>query len=402
MDALRLIVREMNGARHIAALLNDRLCEYYVEEQSGESLVGAIFLGRVERVLPGVSAAFVKLGLEHNGFLPIHETDCFHQRQGKAPLMTGDDVLVQVKKDAKGDKGAYLTRDITLVGQYAILMPLSGFVGVSKRVTDESERKAAVALGKRLSAGRFGLIVRHAALFASESDIQCELQTLQARWQAIEAAAPCRRAPSLMERDAGMVATLIRDYAARYQCSVDAASPRPQDIPQSVEWNQLPDMELEALWRGKRVDAESKLALSRRVALPGGASLVIDEREALQTIDLNSGGNVTPTGDGELPLEQNLAAVPEIARQIRLRNLSGILLVDFIDMKTDDERERVLAAMRESVRDDRVKTVVHGFTSLGLLEMTRRRTRESLLEALSVPCTRCGATGRVAPDGASR
>ena len=400
MDTMRLIVRSQGDTAHIAVMIGERLTEYYVEQQSAESLVGAIFLGRVERVLPGVSAAFVKLGLPSNGFLPLRESPAFHKRQGDKPLMTGQELLVQVKKDEKGDKGAFLTRDITLVGQYAILLPLSGFVGVSKRVTDADDRAAALALGKRLSGGRFGLIVRHAALFATEAAITEELDALDKRWQAIAQAATCRLAPSLMERDSGMLATLLRDYAARYQCEVNADVQRPNDVPTEAAWNRLTPIELDALWQGKHIDAEVSSALGRRVPLAGGASLVIDEREALQTIDLNSGGNVTPTGEYALPLEQNLAAVPEIARQLRLRNLSGIILVDFIDMKTDEERAQVLEAMAQSVRDDRVKTVVHGFTDLGLMELTRKRTRESLSGALTQPCPHCGETGRVrVPDG---
>ncbi|MEG2481543.1 MAG: ribonuclease E/G, partial [Clostridia bacterium] len=154
-------------------------------------------------------------------------------------------------------------------------------------------------------------------------------------------------------------------------------------------------VELEALWQGKRIDAELSKALNRRVELAQGGSLVIDEREALQTVDLNSGSVVKAVGEEALPLAQNLQAVPEIARQIRLRNLSGILLVDFIDMSSDEERAQVQEAMTEAVRDDRVKTVVHGFTSLGLLEMTRKRTRDTLRDSLTEPCQYCHESGRM-------
>ena len=392
---MRLLTRGGGGSEHIAVLIDDQLCEYYVEAQNAQSMVGAIFLGRVERVLPGVNAAFVRLGLAQNGFLPSRESDSFHARQGKAPLVTNEELLVQVKKDEKGDKGAYLTRDVTLVGQYVILMPMSGFVGVSKRVTDEGERKRALALGKRLGGGERGLIVRHAALFASEDEIAEELQALQDKWQAVAQAATWRRAPSLMLKDADMLTTLLRDYSARYECTVSSVAPRPAELSPDVGWETLTPIELDALWQGKRIDAEVKAAVRRRVELAGGASLVIDEREALQTIDLNSGGNVTPASEGGLALEQNLAAVPEIARQIRLRNLSGILLVDFIDMKTDEDRALVMDAMHAAVQDDRDKTVIHGFTSLGLLEMTRKRTRESLTSALCEPCSRCHESGWV-------
>lgn len=398
-EAMKLLLREDGGERRAALMLGGRLCEYYSETGDAQSLVDAIFLGTVERVLPDVNAAFVKLGLEHNGFLPMSETESFIRRQGRCPLVSGRDVIVQVKKDAKGDKGAFLGRDITLAGQYAVLMPLSGFTGASKRITDGDEREAALALGKRLSDGRFGVIVRHAALSASDAEVAAELQTLWERWQSVSEAAEHRKAPALLLRDADIASALMRDYAARYDIEVYAAAPRREDAPQSVIWNELTQIELQAAWQGARVDAEVSAALQRKVPLSGGGSLVIDEREALQTIDLNSGTNVTAPEGMSLALFQNLAAVGEIARQIRLRALSGIIIVDFIDMQTDDERERVIEAMREAVKDDRVKTVVHGFTELGLLELTRKRTRESLSEALGETCAACGGSGRAKKKG---
>ncbi|MEG2208666.1 MAG: ribonuclease E/G [Clostridia bacterium] len=390
-ETMRLIKRGMRTA----VLVEERLSEYYEEPDSAESLVGALFLGRVERVLPAVKAAFVRLGLKQNGFLPLQESESFHKHCGPAPLMSDQELIVQVKKDAKGDKGAFLTRDIALPGEFVLLMPQNTFIGVSKRVMRENERARARELGAHIADGRFGVIVRHAALFAPQSEVLEEAEEIWSRWQVLAAQAKHLRAPALLHREPDMLSVLLRDYAARYDCEINADTPCSDALPKSAVWRQQSEGELEALWRAKRVDDQLALALNRRVELAGGGSLVIDEREALQTIDVNSGSAVHSQKGESLALVQNLAAVPEIARQLRLRNLSGIVLVDFIDMETEEQRSTVRAAMEEAVSGDRVKTVVHAFTSLGLLEIARRRTRESLLDALTEPCAACHGMARV-------
>lgn len=394
-EAFRMLVRAQNGKTQTALLAENRLIEYYEETLAGDSLVGAVFLGRVERVLPDVKAAFVRIGLKQNGFLPIREADSFHRNMGDCPLVTGQEILVQVKKDPKGDKGAFLTRDIALAGQYGLVMPRNRFIGLSKRITDAADRTRAKALGERIANGRFGLIVRHAALLADEQAVREEVEETWARWQSLVQSAACSKAPQLMQRELTMAAVLHRDYAARHEIELltDSAA-------LAENGNVLSPIEMEAAWRAARVDVQLKEALLRRVPLSDGGFLVIDEREALQTIDVNSGSAVKADAGQSLALSQNLAAVPEVARQIRLRGLSGIVLVDFIDMDTEAERDCVLAAMEAAVADDRVKTVIHGFTHLGLLEMTRKRTRDSLLMSLTTPCGSCRETGRIyASDG---
>lgn len=384
-----LILVKAAGEKKLIAFLQDgMLMEYHQQDDAPESLVGAIFLGRVERVLPQVKAAFVKLGLRQNGFLPIREQDGYHQLMGDSPLVTGSDVLVQVKKDPKGDKGAFLTRDVALPGQYVLLMPNNRHIGVSKRIEDENDRAAAKALGKKLADGRFGLIVRHAALFARESDIRDEAEALYEGWKSLADSAPFRKAPELLEAPDSSLNALVRDYGARYKLEIisDTAIP---------DARQVAPEELDLIWRRSKVEHQLKQALARKVELKGGGNLMIDQREALHTIDVNSASNVQAAEGMSLPLHQNLSAVREIARQIRLRNLSGIVLVDFIDMDTEAERQAVLAAMEDAVRDDRVKTVIHGFTRLGILEMTRKRTSDTLLEALSAPCKHCGGSGHI-------
>ena len=391
---LRLLVQGSRESTRIALLDETRLLEFYQEDTGMESLVGSVFLGRVERVLPDVKAAFVKLGLAQNGFLPLREAESYHRACGNAPLLTGQDVLVQVKKDPKGEKGAFLTRDIGLPGQYVLLMPKNRFVGLSRRVTDENDRTRAREMGKRIADGRFGLIVRHAALFAPVAEVQAEAEALWQMWCEIERHAQYVKAPALLHAEPSMISILLRDYAARHPIEVLSRLEPPETPPQGVTWRTLTAVEMEAAWSAARVEKQVDEALCRRAAARGG-SLVIDEREALTTIDVNSGSAVTAAGRESLAMEENLRAAAEAARQIRLRNLSGILLIGFIDMQSDAERARVLAAMEEAASDDRVKTVIHGFTSLGLLEMTRKRTCDTLSDTLTQPCDACHGTGRV-------
>ena len=392
---LRLLFQGSPESTRIALLDETRLLEFYQEDTGAQSLVGSVFLGRVERVLPDVKAAFVKLGLRQNGFLPLREAESYHRTSGSASLMTGQDVLVQVKKDPRGEKGAFLTRDIGLPGQYVLLMPKNRFVGLSRRVTGEEDRARAQALGRRIADGRFGLIVRHAALFAPVAEAQAEAEALWQMWCEIERHAQYVKAPALLHQEPSMISVLLRDYAARHPIEVLSRLEPPETPPQGVTWRTLTAVEMEAAWSAARVEKQVDEALCRRVPLPGGGSLIIDEREALTTIDVNSGSAVTAAGGETLAVEENLRAAAEAARQIRLRNLSGILLIDFIDMQSDADRGRVLAAMEQAASDDRVKTVIHGFTSLGLLEMTRKRTRDTLSDTLTQPCDACHATGRV-------
>ena len=379
-NGMQILVREAGERTETALMTGGKLMEYDLRDAKQQSLVGTLFLGRVERVLPDIKAAFVNIGRSLNGFLPIRESDSFHALNGKAPLVTDHEIIVQVKKDEKGGKGAFLTRDITLPGQYLLLMPMSRFVGVSKRIEDPAQHAAAKALGKQIAADRFGVIVRHAALTARKAAVLQEAEELFQLWQDTTAYVQHTKAPAVLMEDVPYHQILTRDYSARYEVSVLTSQ---QTTPDN----------LDALWQGSRIPQQLKEALMRKVVLPGGASLVIDEREALHTIDVNSGGNVTAQEGQTLALTQNLAAIPEIARQIRLRNLSGIVLIDFIDMDTADEHQQVAKALAEALGNDRIKTVLHGFTSLGLMELTRKRTGPSLREMLTQPCKHCGGTG---------
>lgn len=305
---LRLLFQGSPESTRIALLDETRLLEFYQEDTGAQSLVGSVFLGRVERVLPDVKAAFVKLGLRQNGFLPLREAESYHRTSGSASLMTGQDVLVQVKKDPRGEKGAFLTRDIGLPGQYVLLMPKNRFAGLSRRVTGEEDRARAQALGRRIADGRFGLIVRHAALFAPVAEAQAEAEALWQEWCEIEQHAQYVKAPALLHQEPSMISVLLRDYAARHPIEVLSRLEPPETPPQGVMWRTLTAVEMEAAWSAARVEKQVDEALCRRVPLPGGGSLIIDEREALTTIDVNSGSTVTAADGEDLAMEENLRA----------------------------------------------------------------------------------------------
>lgn len=387
-----LLSRTRNGETRIALLSQGKLVEYYREPAQSASVVGNLYVGQVECVLKDVGAAFVKIGLEKNGFLPLREQESFCNEANGGALKTGQAVLVQVKKDPRGDKGAFLTRDIVLPGQYLLLMPNNRYYGVSRRVDQPQEAARARSLGQDLAQNRFGVVVRHAALSARREDVQREADELWERWLHIKQSAQSARPPALAYREPGMLEVLTRDYAARHELAVFS------DDAQALPGQAVTPQEMDERWRACGVERQLSAALERVVPVPGGGTLVIDEREALTTIDVNSGVCVTAAPGESLALAENLRAVGEAARQIRLRNLSGVILVDFIDMGSDAEREQVQAALSQALADDRVKSVLHGFTRLGLMEMTRKRTRDSLLFTCTKPCAACAQTGRVRVD----
>ena len=394
---MKIFARTANHRREIAALCDGRLMEYIQEDAGAVSLVGTVLLGSVERVLPPVGAAFIKIGQPLNGFLPLTEKESFERNDSRAPLRTGTEVLVQVKKDAQGEKGAFLTRDIALPGLYCIYMPLNRHVGVSGRVKNEEDREKLAALGRELAA-EGGMIMRHAALGTKPEEITEELEGLRALWQEIVKKAAHSKPPAVLYQEPSAFSALLRDDAARYHLSVlaDSEAYRAELPTANTPFDLQSDIEMEALWQGAGIARQLTEALGRQVQLKGGGTLVIDEREALTTIDVNTARRVGTECEQGLGFVQNMEACEEVARQIRLRNLSGILLIDFIDMESDQEREQVQNALGEALAKDRTKTVLHGFTRLGLFEMTRKRTRESLSQLLTVPCTVCRETGRSA------
>lgn len=380
-----IIIHEKNGTLFGALVENGVLCEYWQEEET--PLSGQIMKGRVERYIPGMKSTFVSIGMEKNGFLPMHE-----QLEEK-PLPTGQEILVQIKKDPQGTKGAYLSQKIALPGETCIYLPLQHRVGISSKIDDEQQRRSLQEMAERLCGDGEGLIMRTHAVDASEEQIYREMVTLKEEWKNLQQESMKHIAPWCAEIRNNGIARMLADYADRVDRIVT-------DVPMISECysgqiscdNYTGQTDLFELYSiGKQLDK----ALWPNVWLKSGGYLVVDACEAMTVIDVNTGKFV---GSGQLEetlFKLNLEACQTIARQVRLRNLSGIILIDFIDMKEEAHYLKVQEALKEAFREDRQKTVLHGFTSLKLFEMTRKRNAPPLAQWLTEPCPHCQGTGRL-------
>lgn len=369
--------------REIAVWEDGRLCEYLIDdEQAGAA--DTIILGRVVRVVSGMQAAFVDIGQEKNGFLPLKEKSMTFDGQ---PVREGDRVPVQIKREAHEQKGAFLSRDITLCGMYLILMPMNRYIGVSSRIESDELKSELRAYGKELSQGRFGLVMRAACEHASAESVAEELDVLCRRWEQVRRDIIAAPAPSVVYRQGTVLESVLRDYAPR---GIDEIVTDDAALAQKLAAS-FPVTERAPMIEDIHVQRDK--ALGRFVWLKSGGSLMIDHCEAMTVIDVNSGKFTGKRQLDDTLLAINLEACGEIARQLRLRSVGGVIVIDFIDMKTDADREKVRAALESALADDRAKTVVHGFTALGLMEMTRKRTRPSLREVMTVPCSHCCGNG---------
>ena len=363
-------IRKAEGM-DIAVVEDGRLVEYFPAEDEASS--EAIILGKVERMMPGMKAAFVQIGQEKCGFLPLEERNC----PDLPKLQTGMAVLVQVRKEAQGVKGAFLSRDINLCGEFVLFTPMNRMTAVSSRITKEKHRKALKDLAKDIAGGEFGIIMRSASHNAEETLIREEVEALRACWEAIRKAAPTAHVPSVLHASRSTLDLVLADYHPRgidCICTNDAALTEQLSnfAPVTVMGDNLFDV--------ARISNQLKTGLDRRVWLESGGNLVFDPCEAMTVIDVNTAKFTGKNALADTVLTTNLEACEEIARQVRLRNLSGIIIIDMIDMISREHHHAVLEALNRAFAADRVKTVVHGFTSLGLVEMTRKRSRPPLRE----------------------
>lgn len=382
-----IIIHRLNGQLMGALTEDGHLCEYW--RQGEIELAGQIYKGRVERVVPGMKAAFVDLGLDKNGFLPLDEggDDC--------PLQTGQEIIVQIKKAPQGTKGAFLTREISLAGEYVLVLPVTQRIGVSKRVNDPLERERLHQLAQALKK-ETGLIMRANSLEADVSRIQQEIDTLCGVWQDLKTVANGHNAPYPLSNGNTHAQRLLRDYVSRmHKLVTDDA-----DI-----YDQYKDLVECQLYEGEtdlfaiyNIPKQLEQALHPKVWLKSGGYLVIDPCEALTVIDVNTGKFTGKRLLEETILKLNMEACEMIARQVRLRSLAGIILIDFIDMETQEHRDKVAEALRNAFKEDRQKTVLHGFTSLGLMEMTRKKDQPPLKQWLSTPCRHCHGLGYLKGD----
>lgn len=353
----------------VAVMEDGHLVEYLPDD--GESSSEAICLGRVERIMPGMKAAFVNIGQEKAGFLPLEERNA----RDLPKLQTGMSILVQIRKEAQGVKGAFLSRDINLCGEYVLFSPLNQMCAVSSRITKERHRKALKELAQEITGGEFGLIMRSASFEAPEDAIRAEVDALRAKWEEICKAAPTAHVPSVLHQARTALDLALAEYHPHgidRICTNDAtlASKLSAYAPVTVMGDNLFDV--------ARITTQVMKALDRRVWLESGGNLVFDPCEAMTVIDVNTAKFTGKDRLSDTVLQTNLEACREIARQVRLRNISGIIIIDMIDMASCEHHHAVMEELNKAFTHDRVKTVVHGFTSLGLVEMTRKRSRPPL------------------------
>jgi ribonuclease G len=415
-----ILVNIGQNETRVALVEGGAVQEVYIQRASRHGLVGNIYKGIVRRVLPGMQAAFVEIGLERTAFL--HAADMQRPANGEltdtgptetleAPpidqlLSEGEDVLVQVLKDPLGSKGARLTTLLSVPSRYLVLLPHDRHIGVSARIEDEAERsrlKALVAPLVRARAPEFGAIVRTAGEGADAGALAADLDFLMRLWDTVSERARSAQPGTLVQGDLPLSMRILRDLLGtevdRVRIDNAAECERVRRFAESfvpaaahkVEWFDGPA----PIFDLYGVEDDVNRALDRRVELKSGGHLVIDQTEAMTTIDVNTGAFTGHKNLEETILKTNLEAAQAIARQLRLRNLGGIIILDFIDMRNEAHRAQVLRALEKELKRDPARTMIHPFSELGLVEMTRKRTRESLGHILCEPCPACEGRGSV-------
>ena len=386
--------------------------ELHIERNSSRGLVGNIYLGRVCRVLPGMQSAFVEIGLPRAAFL--HVADIWAARNGSAGnverpiekiLSEGQSLLVQVVKDPIGSKGARLSTQVSIAGRLLVYLPQDPHIGISQRIEDEIEREhLREKVHSLIPPGETGgFIVRTVAETASDGELAADIEYLVTLWQQIREAATTAAPQELLYQDLLLATRVLRDLVtdSTERIIVDSRETFAKVLEFASKYTRgaLPILEH---YTGERplfdlfgVEEEIERALARRVDLKSGGYLIIDQTEALTTIDVNTGGFVSGRSFDDTVYKTNLEAAQSIARQLRLRNLGGIIIVDFIDMDSQEHRDSVLAEFRKALSRDRTRVTVNGFSQLGLVEMTRKRTRESLAHVLCEACPVCEGRGEL-------
>jgi ribonuclease E len=403
-----MAVRQAGERTQIAVLEDDILVEHYVTRASATSYVGNVYLGRVQNVLPSMEAAFVDIGKGRNGVLYAGEVNWDAAGlEGKAraietALSSGDTVLVQVTKDPIGHKGARLTSQVSLPGRFLVYVPGGAMTGISRKLPDV-ERHRLKAILKKIVPEDAGVIVRTAAEGASEEDLTRDVERLKAQWQSIEAKSKQpKAAPTLVYGEPDLAIRVVRDVFNEdfHQLIVsgadawDAISGYVNDVAPDLADRVRQHTGDGDLFHELRIDEQLTKALDRKVFLPSGGSLVIDRTEAMTVVDVNTGKFIGSGGNLEQTVTRNnLEAAEEIVRQLRLRDVGGIVVIDFIDMVLESNRDLVLRRLTECLGRDRTKHQVAEVTSLGLVQMTRKRVGEGLLEAFSETCPTCGGRG---------
>jgi len=415
-----MCVHTTKEATHIATLEGRTMVEYTVAKAADETnqIDGNIYVGRIQNVLPGMELAFVDIGIPKNAVLYRGDVSLADDDiEGRAPsdkrieqmIRSGQTIVCQVTKNAIGAKGARLTQEVSLPGRFAVLVPNSSTIGISKRLPD-GERRRLRKIIDDVKPERHGIIIRTAAEGVAADDLARDVTSLCEKWDAIEAEVAKSNQPRLVYRDLDLAVRVLReefnddfrgviiDDADLYNKVRDYVLAVNPELADRIELYDRSSEEL-PLFERYFVHEQLHRALDRKVFLPSGGSLIIERTEALTVIDVNTGKNVGTTNLEETVFRNNLEAAEEVARQLRLRDIGGIIVIDFIDMETKSHREAVASALRQALSRDKTRTQVFDISELGLVEMTRKRVNEGLLESVSKVCTVCDGRGFVVATG---
>ncbi|NLZ53216.1 MAG: Rne/Rng family ribonuclease [Thermoanaerobacteraceae bacterium] len=414
---LKEILADVDRDQIRIGVLEDRqLVEYYVERTYDERVIGNIYKGKVANVLPGIQAAFVDIGLEKNAFLYIGDLYSCKQNSEdeeafegltktsiKDVLRVGQEVLVQVIKESIGTKGARVSMNITLPGRYLVLMPTVDYVGISRRIETEAERQRLKLLAEEIRPAHMGVIVRTVAEGKGIEELRTDMEYLIRLWDNIRKKQKGGKAPRLIYKDMNLLARIVRDiftpevnkFYVNTLYGYEKVRELASFISPSLKDRVSLYMGQEDIFEYFNIEPEAQRALERKVWLKSGGYIVIDHTEALTAIDVNTGKFVGSIDLEDTVVKTNLEAAREIAKQLRLRDIGGIIIIDFIDMNSQEHQKTVIETLEAELKKDRTKAHVLGITNLGLVEMTRKKVRQSLDEVLEKVCPYCEGRGRI-------
>lgn len=397
----------------VAVVEDQQLAEIYLERSSNQRIAGNIYEGIVENVLPGMQAAFVDIGLEKNSFLYVEEAvpqrtgddeagvEPRHYSIGEV-LKEGQEVLVQIVKEPVGTKGARVTTHLTLPGRYVVLMPTVDYVGISRRIEAEAERKRLKSLADEVKPDGMGLIVRTVAEGMSKDELISDVKMLVKLWKKVQNKAAHSSAPQLIHKDLELLQRIVRDTLTDDVDRVLVNSKEGYEKVLEILDVTAPNMKNRVMIKDVKdifflydIPSQMEKAIKRKVWLKSGGYLIVDQTEALTAIDVNTGKYVGTTNLSDTVLKTNMEATIEIARQLRVRNIGGIIIIDFIDMDIPQHKALVLNALENELKRDKTKTNILGFTQLGLLEMTRKKAGQGLTHVLQKDCPFCEGKGKV-------
>ena len=418
-----LIVNSSFNETRIAFLENGVLVEFFIERKHDTGMVGNIYKGKVVRIVPGMDAAFIDIGLEKSAFLYIGDVildrsmyeefdslatfteynERLDNERIEGLLEDGQELIVQVAREPIGQKGARVTSKITLPGRLLVLMPGTQHIGVSRRIEEEEERKKLAALLKDIGPKGFGLIARTASEGKSKEELEADINFLTRIWKSIQEKTRNARAPTILYQDLGLIFRVIRDLHShnlkRIVIDDDVTFKKvkeymkdylPEEVCEVIHFN-----ERDPIFESFGIEIEIAKLLQKKIWLKSGGYIVFDYTEALTVIDVNTGRYLGKKDLEDTILRTNLEAVKEIAYQIRLRNMGGIIIIDFIDMEKKENKETVFQALTDALKKDRIKTFSYPISELGLVQITRKRTRNNIVNVLTEICPHCEGSGYI-------